>query len=55
MLRLEGLVSDPEGRSVFRDSVVGSAAGADALGETLAETLLGRGADRVLAALKEKR
>ena len=54
-IRLDGLVSDPEGRVVFRDSVVGPAALAEVLGETLAETLLSRGADRVLAALRETR
>lgn len=52
-LRLEGLVSDIEGRRVFRDFVSGPRASAEALGQALAETLLAAGADEVLAALKE--
>ncbi len=52
-LILAGLVADPQGREMFRGEIRGEATMEDAnrLGVSLAEDLLGRGADRILAAL----
>jgi hydroxymethylbilane synthase len=55
-LRLEGLVADPEGGRVLREAIEGTPADAGesaALGRTLAERLLARGADAILAALRD--
>jgi hydroxymethylbilane synthase len=46
---LTGLVGRPNGREVLRDRIEGTAASAATLGVTLAEQLLARGADRILA------
>ena len=48
---LRGLVSSLDGQQVFEGTVEGASSEAEALGISLAEDLLGRGADRVLAAL----
>jgi hydroxymethylbilane synthase len=48
-LTLEGLVGDPSGQEILRDRALGPAAQAAALGHALAETLLARGADAILA------
>ena len=50
-LWLRGLVASPDGRTIVRAEVRGAAADAHALGVGLAETLLERGADRLLAEL----
>jgi hydroxymethylbilane synthase len=50
-LRLRGLVGVPDGRAVVRGEIEGSRDEAEALGVALAEDLLSRGADRILAAL----
>jgi hydroxymethylbilane synthase len=49
VLTLEGLVGNPDGSEILRDSVTGPAAEAETLGRTLADRLLARGADRLLA------
>ncbi len=48
---LRGLVSSLDGQQVFEGTVEGAASEAEALGIHLADELLGRGADRVLATL----
>jgi hydroxymethylbilane synthase len=50
-LRLRGLVGRPDASEILREEVVGSAAEATALGAALAQRLLDRGADRILAEL----
>ena len=50
-LRMTGFVASVDGREMVRDSVEGSPKDADALGRALAEKLITRGADRILAAL----
>ena len=47
-LRLEGLVSSLDGTVVFRESISGHSMEADALGLSLAGSLIARGADSVL-------
>jgi hydroxymethylbilane synthase len=47
-LSLAGLVSSPDGRTLIRDAVAGSASDARALGVRLAEQLLAAGADVIL-------
>ena len=51
-LRLEGLVGSPDGSRVYRDRIEGPASEAERLGTELAERLLARGADRLLAELR---
>jgi hydroxymethylbilane synthase len=48
-LQVLGLVGRPDATVILRESVTGPAAQAEALGTTLAETLLARGADGILA------
>ena len=50
-LRLRGLVAMPDGSTVIRGETEGPPDAASALGTELAEELLARGADRILAAL----
>ena len=52
-LHLRGLVGQPDGSEILRDEIRGSSAQAHALGVELANRLLARGADRILAALRE--
>ncbi len=52
-LHLRALVGSPDGRTVLRGETRGPAASGPALGLALAEDLLSRGADRLLAALAE--
>jgi hydroxymethylbilane synthase len=47
-LRLTGLVADPLGRRLLRDSLEGDANDAEAIGVKLAETLLDEGAGQIL-------
>ncbi len=54
-LHLVGLVAALDGSEVVEDELSGTTADAAALGVTLAERLLARGADRLLAALKGER
>ncbi len=49
LLTLDGLVCSPGGDTLIRDQTSGPAADAEAIGARLAESLLARGADRVLA------
>jgi len=49
-LRLRGLVADPGGGRLLRDEIEGSIEDAEALGVTLAETLLAQGASAILEA-----
>ncbi len=51
-LTLEGLVAEPDGSRLLRDSISGSAAHAQSLGEELAERLLGSGAGDLLQRLR---
>lgn len=51
MLRLRGLVGDPEGTEVCRAEASGPASNAEALGVEVAEALLAQGADRILASM----
>lgn len=53
-LELEGMVSDLEGKRVFRDQIRGLKNTAEDLGRELAENLLCQGADRVLKALRNQ-
>ncbi len=53
-LWLRGFVGSPDGTQVLRGERRGPAAQAAALGRALAEELLGRGADRLLAALEAR-
>jgi len=48
-LWLRGLVGDPDGSVLLVDEIHGAASDADTLGVTLAERLLARGADKILA------
>ena len=51
-LTIRGLIGDPHGTAMFRETVSGGAptvGAAEALGEALAERLLARGADRLVA------
>lgn len=48
-LWLRGLVGDPDGSLLLVDDIKGPASEAEALGVTLAERLLARGADKILA------
>lgn len=48
-LKLDGLVSDPEGNQIIRDHVSGTAGEAEKLGAQLADRLLERGANTLLA------
>jgi hydroxymethylbilane synthase len=55
LLRLRGLVGSLDGATIVRGERQGPAADAEALGTELAEELLARGADRILAALASSR
>ena len=46
---LEGLIGRPDGTEVLRDRIGGAAWDAEGLGRTLAERLLARGGDKILA------
>jgi hydroxymethylbilane synthase len=48
-LELWGLVGNPDGAIMLREHVAGPPSAAQALGQALAEALLARGADRILA------
>ncbi|HUV22132.1 MAG TPA: hydroxymethylbilane synthase [Gammaproteobacteria bacterium] len=50
---LRGLVGQPDGSEILRAEIRGSSAQAHELGVELAQQLLARGADRILAALRE--
>ena len=50
---LRGLVGEPDGSNTLRAEIRGPAANAHALGVELAEQLLARGADKILARLHE--
>jgi hydroxymethylbilane synthase len=50
-LTLRGLVAEPDGSKVIRDSAAGSAAQAEALGDRLAERVLAAGAGELLERL----
>jgi hydroxymethylbilane synthase len=52
-LWLRGLVASPDGQQVVRGDIHGPVEEAESLGRALAEDLLGRGADRILAELYE--
>jgi hydroxymethylbilane synthase len=51
-LRLEAVVASPDGATLFRGAATGPAAEAEAIGLRLAQDLLERGAERILAALR---
>ena len=48
-LRLRGLIADPEGRRLLRGEAAGPASDAEALGASLAEQLLAKGAAKLIA------
>jgi hydroxymethylbilane synthase len=52
ILRLRGLVGSPEGDELIRGEIVGPRGSANPLGVSLADDLLSRGADQILAALR---
>jgi hydroxymethylbilane synthase len=52
-LYLRGLVGEPDGSEILRAEIRGASSRARELGVELAEQLLSRGADRILAALSE--
>lgn len=47
-LRLEGIVADLDGKTIFRDSIYGPPENAGEIGATLAHILLDAGADKIL-------
>lgn len=47
-LRLDGLVGRPDGSQLYRSQIVGSGSDPEELGSTLAQDLLGQGADAIL-------
>jgi hydroxymethylbilane synthase len=51
-LTLVGLVAEPDGSRLLRDSISGSASEAQSLGEELAERVLASGADDLLQRLR---
>lgn len=51
-LRLAGLVGSLDGATMVRDTLLGSSADPETIGTTLAEQLLARGADAILAELR---
>jgi hydroxymethylbilane synthase len=51
-LMLEGLVAEPDGSRLLRDSITGSAADPRALGTQLADRMLAAGADTLLERLR---
>ncbi|HZI85304.1 MAG TPA: hydroxymethylbilane synthase [Pyrinomonadaceae bacterium] len=51
-LNLEGLIADPGGQNVVRGKIAGSTSETEDLGSRLAEQLLKRGGDKLLAAQK---
>jgi hydroxymethylbilane synthase len=51
-INLRGLIASIDGRQVFRDSISGASSEAKTLGKSLAERMLGAGADRLLAELR---
>ena len=55
VLTLTGLVASLDGRTVIRSAVSGPVSAAEALGQKLAEELLGRGAAGLLAANEDSR
>jgi len=48
---MTGFVASVDGKQMLRESTTGSTANPDALGRALAEKLIARGADKILAAL----
>jgi hydroxymethylbilane synthase len=52
-LELEGMVGNLDGTVQLRERLAGAATDAETLGRTLAETLIGRGADRLLDETRE--
>ena len=50
-IRLDGLVADPEGRSLVKDRIVGDLDAAEELGTLLGEQLLQKGAEQLLASV----
>jgi hydroxymethylbilane synthase len=50
-LHLRGRVGEPDGSKLIRGEIEGPAADAEKLGAALAEDLLGKGADQILARL----
>lgn len=48
-LHLTGVIAHPDGTELFQDEITGAAANGVELGRTLAERLLGQGADKILA------
>ncbi len=51
LLRLEGFVAMPDGSRMLRDAIEGPIADAESIGLSLAQRLLGAGADQILAHL----
>jgi hydroxymethylbilane synthase len=51
-LTLDGLVAEPDGSRLLRDSITGSGADARSLGERLAGRVLASGADALLERLR---
>ncbi|HWU82875.1 MAG TPA: hydroxymethylbilane synthase, partial [Methylophilaceae bacterium] len=52
-LHMTGFVASVDGREFLRESIAGDADAPEALGQQLADQLLARGADRILAALAD--
>jgi hydroxymethylbilane synthase len=48
-LEVWGLVGSPDGATMLREHVSGAPSAAQSLGKALAEALIARGADRILA------
>jgi hydroxymethylbilane synthase len=51
-LSLDGLVAEPDGSRILRESIAGSIGEPQTLGERLADRLLGAGADTLLERLR---
>ncbi len=51
-INMTGFVASVDGKQMLRENITGLAANADELGRALADKLIARGADKILAALK---
>ena len=54
-IRLDGCVASLDGSVIIRDSITESSADPVSIGVALAESLLDRGADNILAAIRDTR
>ena len=50
-INMAGFVASVDGKQMLRETIRGSISNAEAVGETLADKLISKGADKILAAL----